>query len=229
MHCALSILHSRSACRILVPLPDIGQLLILFLILLFSLTVHESAHAWTADRLGDSTGRLLGRISLNPVVHVDPIGTLVLPLLAFATGAPIIGWAKPVPVSQRNLAHPRRDFLFIAAAGPVSNLLLAVLASVVLRVAPLEPSAGDVVRPVWMVATTALQLNLLLAVFNMVPVPPLDGGNVLAGLLPERVADGYDRVLRPYGFVVLYALLLTGALSYMISPPYALLSWLLRP
>lgn len=211
------------------PLPDIGQLLILFLILLFSLTVHESAHAWTADRLGDSTGRLLGRISLNPVVHVDPIGTIVLPLVAFATGAPIIGWAKPVPVGLRNLAHPRRDFLFIAAAGPASNLLLAVLASIVLRLAPLEPSAGDVVLPVRMIGTTALQLNLLLAVFNMVPVPPLDGGTVLAGLLPERVADGYDRVVRPYGFLILYALLLTGALSYMISPPYTLLSWLLRP
>lgn len=209
-------------------MPDIGQLLILFMILLFSLTVHESAHAWTADRLGDSTGRVLGRISLNPVVHVDPVGTIVLPLLAFATGAPIIGWAKPVPVSLRNLAHPRRDFLFIAAAGPASNLVLAVVAAVVLRVAPVEPS-GDIVLPVSMVAMTALQLNLLLAVFNMVPVPPLDGGTVLAGLLPERLADGYDRVVRPYGFLILYGLLLTGALSSMISPPYAFLSWLLRP
>ena len=217
-------------CRILYLLSfDIGQLVLIFLILIFSLTVHESAHAWTAARLGDQTARRLGRITLNPMAHIDPIGTLLLPLLAFTTGAPIIGWAKPVPVSVMNLAQPRRDFLYIAAAGPASNIVLAVTASVLMRMLPLTPVnfVAGFELPLWTVATVLFEINLLLAVFNMVPVPPLDGGNVLAGVLPEGVAAGYDRLIRPWGFLILYALLLTGTLSALITPPYLFLSWLL--
>ena len=213
------------------PSVDIGQLVIIFAVLLFSLTVHESAHAWTAAKFGDPTAQRLGRISLNPAVHVDPVGTVLLPLVAFTTGAPIIGWAKPVPVDARNLARPRQDFLFIAAAGPASNLVLATMASVVLRMVPVSPvdfGIGPAV-PVWTIAAMVFELNLLLAVFNMLPVPPLDGGNVLAGLLPAGLARAYDRVLRRWGFLVLYGLLLTGALSYLIEPPYLFLSWLLGP
>jgi Zn-dependent protease len=209
---------------------NLAALLIPFLVLLFSLTVHESAHAWTADRLGDSTARSLGRISLNPVVHIDPIGTLLLPIVAFSTGAPIIGWAKPVPVNILRLKNYRRDFLFIAAAGPASNLLLALLASLALRLLAGPPGAADqhvVVAPLVTAAAMMFQINLLLAVFNMIPVPPLDGGNVLAGLLPHHLADAFDR-LRPYGFLILYGLLLTGTLGYIIGPPYFFLSWLLR-
>jgi Zn-dependent protease len=213
------------------PSLDIGQLVVIFGVLLFSLTVHESAHAWTAARFGDRTADRLGRISLNPGVHIDPIGTLLLPLVAFTTGAPIIGWAKPVPVNARNLSRPRQDFLFIAAAGPVSNLMLAGIASITMRmvsVTPIDFGIGPAV-PVWAIAATAFELNLLLAVFNMVPVPPLDGGNVLAGLLPGGVANAYDRLLRPWGFLILYILLLTGTLSDMIEPPYLFLSGLLAP
>ncbi|MEE8130729.1 MAG: site-2 protease family protein [Vicinamibacterales bacterium] len=213
------------------PSVDIGQLVIIFAVLLFSLTVHESAHAWTAAKFGDPTAQRLGRISLNPAVHVDPVGTVLLPLVAFTTGAPIIGWAKPVPVDARNLARPRQDFLFIAAAGPASNLVLATMASVVMRMVPVSPvdfGIGPAV-PVWTIAAMVFELNLLLAVFNMLPVPPLDGGNVLAGLLPAGLARAYDRVLRRWGFLVLYGLLLTGALSYLIAPPYLFLSWLLGP
>ena len=213
------------------PSVDIGQLVIIFAVLLFSLTVHESAHAWTAASFGDPTAQRLGRISLNPAVHVDPVGTVLLPLVAFTTGAPIIGWAKPVPVDARNLARPRQDFLFIAAAGPASNLVLATMASVVMRMVPVSPvdfGIGPAV-PVWTIAAMVFELNLLLAVFNMLPVPPLDGGNVLAGLLPAGLARAYDRVLRRWGFLVLYGLLLTGALSYLIEPPYLFLSWLLGP
>ena len=208
---------------------DIGQLVVVFLVLIFSLTVHESAHAWTAARLGDPTAKRLGRITLNPVAHVDPIGTVVLPLVAFTTGAPIIGWAKPVPVQRAHLKDPRRDFLYIAAAGPASNIVLAVCAAVVLRVLPVSPIsvAGGFEVPAWAVAETIFELNLLLAVFNMVPIPPLDGGNVLAGVLPANLASTFDRVVRPWGFVILYALLLTGALSAIIVPPYLLLSRLL--
>ena len=213
------------------PSVDIGQLVIIFAVLLFSLTVHESAHAWTAAKFGDPTAQRLGRISLNPAVHVDPVGTVLLPLVAFTTGAPIIGWAKPVPVDARNLARPRQDFLFIAAAGPASNLVLATMASVVMRMVPVSPvdfGIGPAV-PVWTIAAMVFELNLLLAVFNMLPVPPLDGGNVLAGLLPAGLARAYDHVLRRWGFLVLYGLLLTGALSYLIEPPYLFLSWLLGP
>ena len=213
------------------PSLDIGQLVIIFAVLLFSLTVHESAHAWTAARFGDPTAQRLGRISLNPAVHIDPIGTVLLPLVAFTTGAPIIGWAKPVPVNARYLARPRQDFLFIAAAGPASNLVLASMASVVMQMVPVSPVEFGIgpALPVWTIAAMMFEINLLLAVINMVPVPPLDGGNVLAGLLPGGLARAYDRVLRPWGFLVLYGLLLTGALSYLIEPPYLFLSWLLGP
>jgi Zn-dependent protease len=213
------------------PYIDFPQLLIAFGVLLFSLTVHESAHAWTADRLGDSTARHLGRVSLNPLVHIDPIGTVVFPLLAMVGNLPVIGWAKPVPVDTRNLQNARRDYLFVAAAGPASNLVLALVASMALRVLPVAPATlgeMNISVPAASILSRTLELNVLLAIFNMVPIPPLDGGTVLAGLLPHRVADAFDAVMRPYGFLVLYALLLTGALWAVVAPPYSfLMSWLL--
>jgi Zn-dependent protease len=198
--------------------------------LVFSLTVHESAHAWTASRLGDPTARRLGRVSLNPAVHVDPVGTLLFPLVAMLTRLPIIGWARPVPVDARYLRNPRRDFLFIAAAGPLSNLVLAIVAAGALRLVPAGPQVVGrlaVAAPLALLASLGLQINLLLAIFNMIPVPPLDGSSVVAGLVPAGVAAGLDR-LRPYGFLVLYGLMLTGALSYLVDPPFNwMLSWLL--
>ena len=205
------------------------QLLPGLLVLLCSLTVHEAAHAWAADRLGDSTARTLGRLSLNPAVHIDPIGTILFPLIALATNLPLIGWAKPVPVNVAKLrSNWRQKFMLIAAAGPASNLVLALLASILLHaVAPLGAGAEGVAVSVSPVLQTAIFVNVLLAVFNMVPVPPLDGGNVLAGLLTGAMADAFDR-LRRYGFLILYGLMLTGTLSTIISPPAALLlSWLL--
>lgn len=197
-------------------------------VLLFSLTVHEAAHAWTAWRLGDSTARHLGRISLNPVVHIDPIGTLLLPIVAMATGAPLIGWAKPVPVDTRRLGHPRRDFMLVAAAGPASNLVLAVAAALVLRLVPDGAAGGafEVAGPIARVAALALQVNLLLALFNMIPVPPLDGGNVLGGVLGGAWRERYE-ALRPYGVFILYGLMFTGALGAIIGPPFVFLARLL--
>ena len=200
---------------------DFVQVFLLFLVLLFSLTVHEAAHAWTADRLGDPTARLLGRVSLNPAVHVDPIGTVLFPLIALSTNLPVIGWAKPVPVSIARLhGNWRQQFMVIAAAGPISNLLLAALLAAILRTANPQGLGGAVLE-------TAVRINVLLAVFNMVPIPPLDGGNVLAGLLRGSVAEMFDRI-RPYGFIILYGLMFTGTLYTLISPPAGfLLSWLL--
>jgi Zn-dependent protease len=206
---------------------DFAALLIGLSVLVMSLTVHEAAHAWSADHLGDSLARRLGRLSLNPAVHIDPIGTIVFPLVAILTGLPIIGWAKPVPVNAAALGRDwRQKFTLIAAAGPISNLAMAVAAAILFRVMP----SGGADSPFFYIVSileTAVYVNVLLAVFNLVPVPPLDGGNVVAGLLSGAMADQFDR-LRPYGFLILYGLMLTGMLSAIISPPASvLLSWLL--
>jgi Zn-dependent protease len=208
---------------------NVAQIFISFIVLLFSLTVHEMAHAWTADRLGDPTARLLGRVSLNPLVHADPVGTVLFPLIAMITGAPLIGWAKPVPVNVRQLRHHRRDYVLVAAAGPASNLLMAVTAGCLLAVLPISPQTLDeanVSAPLATFLSQAMRLNVLLAVFNMIPIPPLDGGNVLAGLLPTNLAGIFNQI-RPYGFILLYALILTGGFDALVVPPYRfILSWL---
>jgi Zn-dependent protease len=208
--------------------PDLSSIVASIAIVLLSLTVHEAAHAWTADRLGDPTARLLGRVSLNPLVHIDPIGTVLLPLIAAVSNFPIIGWAKPVPVNTSRLGHPRRDFMLVAAAGPASNLVLALIAAVLFQVVPAPGFAArgqlDFVDVLFMAAT----INIFLAVFNLVPIPPLDGGNVLAGLLPPSAAEVLDK-LRPFGFIILYALMFTGILSSLIVPPALFLRGLLFP
>jgi len=196
---------------------DFISAVIPFAIVLLSLTIHEAAHAWTAYRLGDPTAKMLGRISLNPLVHIDPIGTIVLPLIAAFSNLPIIGWAKPVPVDIRRLGDPRRDFMLVAAAGPISNLLQAAVMAVLFHVLPLENL--DLWNLRWpAVFRLAADINIMLAVFNMIPVPPLDGGNVLAGLLPRNAAAVFE-TMRPYGFLILYALMFTGVLNQLIVPP----------
>ena len=187
------------------------------------------AHAWTADRLGDPTARLLGRVSLNPIVHADPIGTIVFPLISLISGAVLIGWAKPVPVNLRYLRHPRRDYMLVAAAGPASNLVLALFAAILLAILPITPQTlGEptVSVPLAAILSRLMALNVLLAVFNMIPIPPLDGGNVLAGVLPADLAGLFNKI-RPYGFVLLYALVLSGGFEMIVLPPYRfILSWL---
>ena len=207
---------------------DFGEILVLFVILIASLTFHEAAHAWTANWLGDPTARMLGRLSLNPMVHIDPIGTILFPLIAMTTGAPLIGWAKPVPVNMRHLREPKRDFAIVALAGPISNLILAAIGAVL--VAVLFGEDRTALREGELLAEGLFRfvlINVLLAVFNMIPIPPLDGGNVLIGILPARMAAMVEQ-LRSWGFLLLYALLLTGVLSAITAPvQYFLLDLLL--
>ena len=203
-------------------LPDLNlpALVIAFLVLLFSLSVHEAAHAWSASQLGDDTARRQGRVTLNPVVHADPIGTLLLPLIAMVSGAPVIGWARPTPVNTRNLREPRRDHILVTAAGPVSNLLIAFAAAAAMR--------AGIGGSGWLdlLVVEALSLNVLLAVFNMLPIPPLDGGQILMALLPRSVSMRLG-FLYEYGFLILMGLLVTGVLGSLIEPPYyVILSWL---
>ena len=209
---------------------NFAQIFIAFTVLLFSLTVHEMAHAWTADLLGDPTARMLGRVSINPIVHADLFGTVLFPVIAMATGVPLIGWAKPVPVNVSRLRHHRRDYVLVAAAGPVSNLLLAVVAAILLKVIPVSPvlaGEANISVPIVSMLSRALAINVLLAVFNMIPIPPLDGGNVIGGLLPRWLGQRFDALIRPYGFLLLYALMFTGGLDYLIDrPAYLLRSWL---
>lgn len=202
---------------------DYTTIAIALSVVLLSLTVHEAAHAWTADRLGDPTARMLGRVSFNPIVHMDLIGTVILPLVAVASGFPVIGWAKPVPVNMSRLRDPRRDFMIVAAAGPASNILLALVAAAGFNLL-LTDTPGMVIQLLFMV----IQINVLLAVFNMIPIPPLDGGNVLAGLLPPSGAALIERV-RPWGFLILYALVLTDWLWPLIVPPRDFILGLLLP
>ena len=182
--------------------------------MLASLTVHEWAHAWTADRLGDPTARMLGRVSFNPIVHIDPIGTIVLPLLAAYTTGFVFGWAKPVPVNISQLRQPKRDFMIVAAAGPASNLVMAAGAALVFRSLGGIEAMGE---PAMRVLYFFVSINVLLAVFNMLPVPPLDGGNVLSGLLPDSFAPLING-LRQFGFLILLALIVSGVLERVVRP-----------
>jgi Zn-dependent protease len=192
----------------------------LFAVLIVSLSVHEAAHAWMADRLGDSTARLLGRLTLNPLAHIDWIGTVFFPLLAIYSGLPLIGWAKPVPVNWANLRHPRRDFAAVAIAGPISNILLALAGAAIFTtvLSMVRAGSAEAMSPVVLdVLFQFIYLNVFLAVFNMLPIPPLDGGNVLSGLVPESIARVIDS-MRPWGFLILYALMFMGVLRAIALP-----------
>ncbi len=211
------------------PAIDFAQVFIAFIVLLFSLTVHETAHAWTADRLGDPTGRLLGRISLNPLVHIDWLGTVLFPLMGLLGGGGFFGWAKPVPVNVARLRRRRSDYVLVAAAGPASNMLIAVVAAAVLALMPGTTMTSDamrIVEPLRRLLWLAMSLNVTLAVLNMLPIPPLDGGTVLSGLLPGAWARRFD-ALRPYGFIILLVLMVRGGYEYLVATPAQfILSWL---
>lgn len=183
---------------------DITEVVLGYLCLLFSLCVHEAAHAAMADRLGDPTARLLGRLSLNPLAHIDPVGTVVMPLLMMTSGVRfLIGWAKPVPVNPRNLRNMRRDQVLVAAAGPASNLAMALIVALVLRIAVMMTDpATAMTSPIFMVFIYMVFINLALMVFNLIPVPPLDGSWVLHYFLPPSGQRMLESV-GPYGILII--------------------------
>jgi Zn-dependent protease len=196
------------------------QIAIWALPVLFAVVLHEVSHGWVANRLGDPTAARLGRLTLNPLSHVDPIGTVVIPLFLVAVGAPFIfGYAKPVPVNFYNLRNPKRDMIWVAAAGPMTNIALAVasvyLFKVFLGLQNILPDFID--TPLMMMAQGSVQINVMLAAFNLLPLPPLDGGRVLVGLAPQPLSSIVARV-EPFGFLILLALLMTHTLDFFLRP-----------
>ena len=196
-----------------------AQLLaILILPVLFAITVHEAAHGWAAGHLGDRTARLLGRVTLNPLRHIDPIGTLLVPLATFFLTGFLFGWAKPVPVDVRNLRQPRRDMALVALAGPGANLVMAILWGLAIQLAlALWSISPWVAQPLAYMGAAGVLINVLLMVLNLFPLLPLDGGRVLNALLPRRLALPFAR-LEPYGLILLVILLVTGVLGTLLHP-----------
>lgn len=188
--------------------------------LIFAITLHEVAHGYVASLFGDQTARFSGRLSLNPAKHIDPIGTVLLPLLMLMVSNFIFGWAKPVPVDARNLRHPRRDMAIVALAGPFSNLLMALCWGAIAKIGMLLAFADNawIGVPLSYMGGAGIMINVVLAVLNLLPLPPLDGGKILTSLLPPRIAYRVNQ-LEPYGFIVLIILLFTGVLSFIMMPP----------
>ena len=185
---------------------------------LFAIVVHEVAHGWVAKQHGDNTAYMLGRLTLNPIKHIDPVGTILVPLLMIAFLGFAFGWAKPVPIDWRNLRNPRRDMVLVAAAGPLSNLLMAIGWGLLAKLAEFLPGSLNMVAlPIIYMGLFGIFINVILMVFNLIPIPPLDGGRVAVGLLPPSMAQGLSR-LEPYGLLIIVALLATGILWNFIAP-----------
>jgi Zn-dependent protease len=186
----------------------------------FAITVHEAAHGWVAKKYGDSTADKLGRLTLNPIKHIDPLGTVILPGLLLLTGTGFIfGWAKPVPVDARNFKKPLHDMAIVALAGPVSNILMAVFWALLARIGvTIGTSAESVSLPLIYTGIAGISINLVLALINLLPIPPLDGSRVLTGILPPRLAWQYNQ-LEKYGFIILLVLLYTKILNTILAYP----------
>ncbi|MBE0613089.1 MAG: site-2 protease family protein [Burkholderiales bacterium] len=189
---------------------------------IFAITLHEAAHGYVARMFGDNTAYVLGRVSLNPLRHIDPVGTVLVPLLILTTsslmgaGGILFGWAKPVPVDFGGLRHPKRDMLWVAAAGPFANLCMALLWAFAFKLAVLAPSTAFTL-PLSLMAKAGITVNLVLMLLNLLPILPLDGGRIAVSLLPNRMAYGFSR-LEPYGFPILLVLLFTNILGAILNP-----------
>ena len=205
-------------------LTTIQQISIGLLPILFAITFHEAAHAWVAWYFGDSTAKMLGRLTFNPIKHIDLIGTIVVPLLTLMISQSnfVFGWAKPVPINPSQFTHPRRDLALATLAGPAANLLMALSWAVCFKVcamAATEPS--NIVVFILLAARAGIMINLLLAFLNLIPIPPLDGGRIMTSLLPPQQALLLAKI-EPFGFIILITLAMTGALGWLITPPIQL-------
>ncbi len=193
------------------------------LVILLALSVHESAHAWMAERFGDPTGRLQGRISLNPIAHIDPIGTVIFPVMLALIGAPVFGWAKPVQVNPFNLKNPKKDGIYIAAAGPVSNIIMAIGGIIIFMVLKQAGIVGSIyvssrsAEAITILLLNLILINIFLAIFNLLPVPPLDGSRILEGFLEGEALRTY-RKIEPYGFFILLAVIYLGVFDLIARP-----------
>ncbi|MGB9430184.1 MAG: site-2 protease family protein [Gammaproteobacteria bacterium] len=194
---------------------------------LFAITLHEVAHGWVANRLGDSTARMLGRLTVNPVKHIDPIGTILVPAVLYIFTGFVFGWAKPVPVAPRNFKNPRKGMAIVAVAGPLSNLLMGIFWAAVSYVVVLLNQPA--LQLLYYMGLAGVSVNVVLAILNIIPVPPLDGGRVLAGLLPRDAANLLDRI-EPFGLFIIAILVFSHLFNFILGPPIVWLqSILLSP
>lgn len=204
----------------------VQQIIISAFPILIAIVFHELSHGFVAYKLGDPTAKMMGRLTLNPIAHIDPIGTIVMPimLLVLTNGQFMFGYAKPVPINPMNFKNPKKDMAISAAAGPVSNILLAIFSALVLhfiltpflRIAPTSISK-TIIIPLLLIFTSSAFFNIILACFNMIPIPPLDGGRVLTGLLPYKMAISFSKI-EPFGFMIVLILIFTNMTSYIVTP-----------
>ncbi len=212
-------------------MPDISAFIAGFITVgipaILAITLHEAAHGYIALAFGDPTAREAGRLTLNPIRHIDPMGTIILPVMLYFSGLPIFGWAKPVPVDFSRLRNPRRDSVWVAGAGPAVNIFLAIVSALLIHLVP--SAGGDGGKLFAEVLVNSVQINVLLAVFNMLPLPPMDGGRVAVGILPDRLAFPLAR-LEKYGMFILLALLIALPwLGSLVGLNLSILSWVVVP
>lgn len=198
---------------------DLISTLFVFVIpVIFAVTVHEVAHGWVASQFGDQTARSMGRLTLNPIKHIDPVGTIVVPAIMYFASGFIFGWAKPVPINWRNLGHPRRDMAIVAIAGPAANLLMLLFWAMSAKVIMLLGNdSNHLTQLLFIMCNIGIMINIVLMILNLFPILPLDGGRILTAMLPRNLAISFSR-MEPYGLIILVVLLLSGVLWKILLP-----------